>query len=593
MSALSVVFWLMVTAMAVPPSQQRDVTRPIEVGTASVSGRVMTSGDTPQPVRRAIVSLYGDDQPLGHHTVTDDQGRFTIEQLVAGKYSLSAKRPSFVTVAYGATRPGWPGTPIMVEGGQHLVDLDVRLTPGAVIAGAVRDLDGGVVSGIDVLVERRERVPAGQARTQVRTDDRGRFRVFGLAPGTYIVSAQPRRTFADQTRVPTDTEVDAILLALQRREGRSSPADSTLAAVAAAVVSDFVPVYHPDAFTADDAVPIVVRAGEERMGVDLSLRLMSSSRIAGRILGGDGRPMSTVQLSLTRASRLRVMLPQSGQVQAEGLFQFSSVAPGRYLVAAIAPPPAGGQGDACAFATEEVIVIGGELAGLLLPLRPCLKLDVHLMFDDGPAIEAKPDVAGIRVTLQPDLATGTPMYQPLRVPPRPRPDGRLTLGASGEVLPGAYYVRAELPPGTIGRGWWLRSATADGKDILDGPLVLTGSSPETTSVVLTFASQPASLSGQLEVGGPPSAREYTVIAFPTNRDWWRAPFRRIRAVKLATNGQYRMDDLPPGDYYLAALVEVAPDDWLDSVFLEQVVREAIRVSVGSGEQKIQDLRIRR
>ena len=58
-------------------------------------------------------------------------------------------------------------------------------------------------------------------------------------------------------------EVDAILLALQRREGRSSPADSTLAAVAAAVVSDFVPVYHPDAFTADDAVPIVVRAGEE------------------------------------------------------------------------------------------------------------------------------------------------------------------------------------------------------------------------------------------------------------------------------------------------------------------------------------------
>jgi hypothetical protein len=38
---------------------------------------------------------------------------------------------------------------------------------------------------------------------------------------------------------------------------------------------------------------------------------------------------------------------------------------------------------------------------------------------------------------------------------------------------------------------------------------------------------------------------------------------------------------------------VAPNEWLDSGFLEEVVSAAIRLSVGPGEQKVQALQIRR
>src|SRR6187455_1525175 len=84
----------------------------------AVSGVVLTTDDPPRPVRRAIVSMRGNDLALGHHVITDDEGRFEIKDLPAGRYAVSAKREAFVTLAYGATRPEWPGIPLAVAEGQ-------------------------------------------------------------------------------------------------------------------------------------------------------------------------------------------------------------------------------------------------------------------------------------------------------------------------------------------------------------------------------------------------------------------------------------------------------------------------------------------
>jgi hypothetical protein len=52
-----------------------------------------------------------------------------------------------------------------------------------------------------------------------------------------------------------------------------------------------------------------------------------------------------------------------------------------------------------------------------------------------------------------------------------------------------------------------------------------------------------------------------------------------------------MSSLPPGDYYLAALAEVARADLADPAYLEQVAASAIRITLALGERKVQDFRL--
>jgi hypothetical protein len=109
--------------------------------------------------------------------------------------------------------------------------------------------------------------------------------------------------------------------------------------------------------------------------------------------------------------------------------------------------------------------------------------------------------------------------------------------------------------------------------------------------VLTLSNQHTSLSGVLETASRLPAVNFTVIAFTTNRSWWVPPFRRIRTTRPATDGHFEFQDLPPGEYYLAAVTDLAPDDVRDAEFLAQAVGTAIRVTIGEGEQKVQNLRI--
>jgi hypothetical protein len=65
----------------------------------------------------------------------------------------------------------------------------------------------------------------------------------------------------------------------------------------------------------------------------------------------------------------------------------------------------------------------------------------------------------------------------------------------------------------------------------------------------------------------------------------------VQAVRPATDGGYRAADLPPGDYFVAAVRRAAPDAWLDPAFLERLVATAVRVTVGDGAPGTVDLRV--
>ena len=211
-----------VPAAHLPP--QRDLPVQPRTGTSRISGVVITTDETPQPVRRAIVSLtplHAGGSPLGYHAITDDEGRFTFSSLLEGRYDISAARPSFVTIPFGSTKPRRTASPLVIEPGENAENVRLLLARGSVIAGTVRDDTGEPIAGLDVRVELR--AGAGSTIATARTDDQGTYRIFGLAAGDYVVSTRPTSPSRAELTVPTDAQVDTALRELQARRGRGGP----------------------------------------------------------------------------------------------------------------------------------------------------------------------------------------------------------------------------------------------------------------------------------------------------------------------------------------------------------------------------------
>jgi hypothetical protein len=154
------------------------------------------------------------------------------------------------------------------------------------------------------------------------------------------------------------------------------------------------------------------------------------------------------------------------------------------------------------------------------------------------------------------------------------------------VLPDTYRLTS-TPPGRD--TWWLRSAMVNGQDVLDRPIEMTGN---VDSAVLTFTDRHTALTGVLQTPAGTPAIEYFVVVFTTDRSLWRPQGRRLVSARPATDGQFTIKDLPPGEYYLAALTDLDPREWQTPEFLEQLVTEALTITIGEGEQKRQDIRLR-
>ena len=65
---------------------------------------------------------------------------------------------------------------------------------------------------------------------------------------------------------------------------------------------------------------------------------------------------------------------------------------------------------------------------------------------------------------------------------------------------------------------------------------------------------------------------------------------RLRpGVRPDATGRYRIVGLPPGDYLLAAVSELQPDDFADPAFLEMLVPGSVKISLAEGEKETQDV----
>ena len=173
------------------PFQMLPPGRQPKTGTGRLRGRVVAA-DTGASVRRAQVRISSPD--IGTKTAfTDAQGRYEFKDLPAGRFNITVSKSGFVSMQYGQSRPFQPGRPIDLTEAQVLEKADVALPRGGAVSGRILDEFGEPVADASVTAMRmqyssgkRRLVPAGRASM---TTDLGQFRLFGLPPGAYLISA--------------------------------------------------------------------------------------------------------------------------------------------------------------------------------------------------------------------------------------------------------------------------------------------------------------------------------------------------------------------------------------------------------------------
>ncbi len=297
--------WAAGSAQAPPRASSPSTAAPS--GTASLAGVVKDVDEV--PVRRASVTIEG-DMHLERLTITDDAGRFAFADLPAGRFTISAEKRGYPKMSYGARRPFRAGSGLFLQDGQQVRDSALTLAKGAVLAGTVYDDHAAPLPGVPVMAWEFRTSLAG-VRTldypsagpvTVITDDRGQYRVFGLAPGDYTIGTSwYYQGLGYDVRVPSDDEIRAAFQATSALPSRSGappqPAPDPPR-------YNFAPVFAPGVVDPTIASTFTLAAGEVREGVDLRMVFQPTSAIDGAIASPDGAPVNG-RLSVTRRSPIR------------------------------------------------------------------------------------------------------------------------------------------------------------------------------------------------------------------------------------------------------------------------------------------------
>lgn len=582
---LSILTVSLVVALTITPAarQARDLATAPKLGTARLAGQVVTAGDDPKPLRRVIVTVTAEGMKVGRSTVTDDQGRFAFEALPAGRFMVTGTKAAYLPGAFGVAQPGRPGVPVQLAEGESRSDVSFAMMRGAVITGMVRNERGEPAANVDVTAFRLP-VPGSDPRlvpsAVALTDDRGAYRMFELAPGAYVVAgALRRRTAMTGDAVAwSAAQVSEMLKELDERDTRPKPPPQPAGSYA------YAPVFFPGFASPASAMPIRLRPSEVRDGIDFVVQLTRMATIEGTLIGPEAQGAALffnvvgVQLPGLMGSTPTF----SSQMTAGGrAFKYAGVTPGHYTITAHS------SAGSTTWARTEVIVTGDDVSGITMAMQPAFRMSGQVVFK-GSRLSPPENISAVslRVTHANELgqssAGGTRMGNPLTPPAVVRSDGQFEMGG---LLPDLYRLVASAPGGA---GWWLRSAVVNGRDVLDTLVEVTG---DITDAVLTFSDERASLAGRLLTSGGPPPASYFIVVFPADRTLWRPRGRRILSTRADTAGRWTIRDLPPGDYLVAALTDLAPDELSDASLLEQLVPNAVKVSVNDGENKTQDLRI--
>jgi protocatechuate 3,4-dioxygenase beta subunit len=516
--------------------------------TAAIRGRVLRADGL--PLRRGRVQLSsGDDLFSPYATATDDEGRYHFANLRAGTYLLSASTLGNERVTYGQDHPFEPASPVTLKAGETADSIDMTLGRSAAIGGRILDEYGDPLESVVVYVERivvargRRQLAPVPAATISHTDDQGRYRVFGLPSGRYVVTAS-----------------------IPEPETRSRKADPM----------GYAHTYFPGTPVPAEAQPVDLAQGQQALAMDFILSRSRVFRIAGTARTADNRPLHGM-IALAQSYRSGALATPSKSIRTaeDGGFEFDRLPPGEYTIqAASARSAVSTEGE---FALQFVTIESSDILGLTVALSRGSTIEGHLTFDGGEPPD-DPDFHITPVPADPDLASLVG-----NVPARADVHGDGTFEISG--ISGLRRLELTHSPA----GWGLKTIRVNGIDAGDTPFVF--GTPEQSlhdvEVVvtdkITQLDVTASAAKRTRIGA--LAR---VVVFSTDRERWYERSRFVAVAPISAEKPVQFQGLPPGDFYVAALDR--PGNLEDpqpqnGPFFESLIASATRVTLAPGEHR--------
>ena len=561
-----------------PPGRQA------KTGTGKLRGKVVAS-DTGSIVRRAQVRISGPD--IGTKTAfTDAQGRYEFKDLPAGRFTVSVSKSGFVTMQYGQDRPFEPGRPIELEDAQAIEKADIALPRGSAVSGHVLDEFGEPVADAQVAAMRmqyaggrRKLVPMGRASS---TNDLGQFRLFGLPPGEYYVSASMR-------------SLDSMVMDMLGSMGGPTGSNNN---------SGYAATYYPGTPNPGEAQRLSLTVGQEMSSVDIQMQPVKLARITGIATSSDGKPMSGALVMMMPSMKDAMMFMPGGtsRTDKDGNFTISNVAPGDYSVqiqsmAALmnaateamslmggndtppsnAPPRPPAERE---FATANVTVTGDDIVGLVVTATRGSKATGRIVFEGAPPPD---DITKLRLIATPTDTDNMPAAASIFGMSAVKENGTFEI----DSLVGGRAFEVMNPP----KGWHVKEVTHDGIDITDkGFDFKPGDTVNGFELVLTKTEQTVTGSVVNDRGAP--AKEYTVVVFPEDQQKWTASdSHRIASGRPDQQGQFKVTGLPPGDYLAVAVEYVEQGAWRDPEWLTRASKTATKFTLDEGNTKSLNLKL--
>ena len=506
--------------------------------TGTISGQVVSTDGQPLPRAKIQLIAVGDVKKamtMRREVYSDGTGRFEADKLEPAAYLLTASAPGYVLLPHEQVSEAAGSAAKYVHVGEAIT---IRMQRGGVITGRVLNTAGEPVVGITLeatrLQDERGRPVTAPLEANAlglgrQTDDRGVYRMFGLAPGTYVVSVGAGALGA--TLKPTPFV------------GRAK-------------------IYYP-ASTRDTATEVVVQSGAEISGIDLRYRAERGAALTGKVLGapsgGTGlAAMMTTMVTLTKAGTdtllgTSVVMPLGENTG----YSFYGLPNGDYEVTAVRPEMS--EGSVMMSLPRRVSIKGNDVIGVDLRLAGMASVSGTIGLEKLPApavCKANRDsmleeiVLAAQANEAQDKTRAKHLLLGLSLVATANEQGAFTIHG---LTAGHHFLTTQLPD----EHWYVKSVALTSAPANNPVAREAGryglqikAGEKLTGLRVTLAEGAAGVKGKVIANGQPltKLRLHLLPAEPEAKD----EVLRFAETRAEENGSFVFTQLAPGKYLVLA-----------------------------------------